>query len=111
MSANEFGDLFIECVEQTLTDLLGTKAREAVLDYLARQKRLTRGNIQDHPRELSILLDRTFGKAGITIERSIVRRLYATLEWEWKETSNFDFSSQVDEARARTMSQNSVRKA
>jgi hypothetical protein len=101
ISADEFPYLFIECVEQTLTDLLGAKVREALLDYLARHDRLARGDMPGHPRELSMLLDRTFGKGGITIERCIIRRLYAILEWEYKETSNFKFSNQVEEARAR----------
>jgi hypothetical protein len=50
-----------------------------------------------------MLLDKTFGKGGITIERHILRRLYAILEWEYKETSNFnfDFKLQLEEARAR----------
>jgi hypothetical protein len=100
ISADEFGDLFIECVEQTLTDLLGAKVREAVLDYFARYDPLTRADIPGHSRELSMLLDKTFGKGGITIEKCIIRRLYALLEWEYKETSNFNFSNQVEEARA-----------
>jgi hypothetical protein len=100
-SADEFGHFFIECVEQTLTDLLGAKVREALLDYLARHDRLSRGDILGHPRELSILLDKIFGKGGITIERHIMRRLYAILEWEYVETSNFNFSSQLAEARER----------
>lgn len=101
ISADEFGHLFIECVEQTLTDLLGAKVREALLDYLARHDRLARADVPEHPRELSLLLDKTFGKGGITIERRIMRRLYAILEWEYKETSNFNFSNQLEEARAR----------
>jgi hypothetical protein len=100
-SADEFGDLFIQSVEQTLTDLLGAKVREALLDYLARHDRLARGDIPGHPRELSMLLDKIFGKGGITIERCIIRKLYATLEWEYKQTSNFNFSNQLVEARAR----------
>jgi hypothetical protein len=101
ISADEFPYLFIQSVEQTLTDLLGAKVREALLDYLARHDRLSRGDIPGHPRELSILLDKTFGKGGITIERCIIRRLYAILEWEYKQTSNFNFANQLEEARAR----------
>jgi hypothetical protein len=101
IGADEFGHLFIECVEQTLTDLLGAKVREALLDYLARHDRLARGDIPGHPRELSMLLDKTFGKGSITIEKCIIRRLYAILEWEHKQTSNFNFANQVEEARTR----------
>lgn len=101
IGAADFGSLFIECVEQTLTDLLGAKGREAVLDYLARNERLARGDIPRHARELSMLLGKTFGKGGIVIEKRIIKRLYALLEWEYKETSSFNFASQVNEAEAR----------
>jgi hypothetical protein len=100
ISADEFGDLFVECVEQTLTDLLGMKVREDLLDYLARHNRLTRTDLPGHAGELSMLLDKTFGQGGITIEKYIIRRLHAILECENKETSNFNFSNQVEEARA-----------
>jgi hypothetical protein len=100
ISADEFDHLLIESVEQTLTDLLGARVREALLDYLARHNRLARHDIPEHPRELSILLHKALDKGGIEIERCIMRRLYAILEWEYKETSNFNFANQVDEARA-----------
>ena len=101
-SADEFENSFIECVERTLTDLLGAQVREAVLDYLARHDRLSRGDIIGHPRELSVLLDKMFGKGGATIERRIIGKLYATLGCEYKEPSNlgFDFKFQLQEARA-----------
>jgi hypothetical protein len=101
ISADKFNHLFIECVEETLTDLLGAKVREAVIDYLARHDRLARGDMPGHPRELSMLLEKFFGIGGITIERYIIRRLYAVLEWEYKGTSNVNFSNQLEEARAR----------
>lgn len=97
----EFDHLLVECVEQSLTDLLGWKVREALLDYLARHDRLARAEIPEHPRELSMLLHKTLDKGGIEIERCIMRRLHAILEWEYKETPNFNFANQVIEAKAR----------
>lgn len=99
ISADEFDHFLVESVEQTLTDLLGAKVREALLDYLARHDRLARADIPRHPCELSMLLEKAFGKSGIRIEKYIMRRLYAFLEWEYKETSNFNFANQVEEAR------------
>jgi len=100
--ADEFEHLFSECVEQTLTDLLGAKVREALLDLLERHDRVGRNDMLGHPREVSMLLHEMFGKAGITIERCIIRRLYASLKSEYKGTSdlNFDFKLQLEEARA-----------
>ena len=99
ISADEFGHLLVECVEQTLTDLLGPKVREGVLDYLARHDRVSRADIPGQPRELSMLLE-TFGKGAIVIEKHIIRRLYAILECEYKETSNFNFANRLEEVRA-----------
>ena len=100
-SVDEFGHLFIECAEQTLTDLVGARVREGLLDYLARHARLARAELLEHPRELSMLLERSLDRGGIEIEKCIMRNLYAVLEWEYKEPSNFNFVNQVEEARAR----------
>jgi hypothetical protein len=100
-SVDEFGHLFVECVEQTLTDLVGARVREGLLDYMARHARLARAEMLEHPRELSVLLEKSLDIAGIVIERCIMRNLYAVLGWEYKETSNFNFANQVEEARAR----------
>jgi len=101
ISADEFDLLLIESVEQTLTDLFGTKTREALLDYLARHDRLGRADIPGHPRELSRMLEENFGKSSISIEEYIMRRLYSLLELEYKETSDFNFANKVEEAKAR----------
>ena len=107
---DEFRHFYVECVEQTLTDLLGVRAREALLDYLARHYGLGRSDLYEHPRELWVLLEESLNKGGIEVEKQIVRRLYSGLlmrglysgflGWEQKENSNFDFVAQVEEVRA-----------
>jgi len=97
---DEFGHLFVECVEDTLTDLLGARVREGLLDYMARHSRLSRAELPDHPIELSKLLKKSLDRGGIEIEKCIMRRLYAVLKWTYKESSDFNFANQVEEARA-----------
>jgi len=98
--ADEFSYLFYECVEDTLTDLLGSRVREGLLDYMERQARLARSDLLEHPSELSKLLSETLESGGIEIEKCIMRRLYTALGWKFKESSNFNFPDQVEEARA-----------
>ena len=97
---DEFSYLFSECVEDTLTDLLGSRVREGLLDYMERQARLDRADLLEHPSELSKLLRETVESGGIEIEKCIMRRLYTALGWKFKESSNFNFPDQVEEARA-----------
>jgi len=97
---DEFSYLFSECVEDTLTDLLGSRVREGLLDYMERQARLDRADLLEHPSELSKLLRETVESGGIEIEKCIMRRLYTALGWNFKESSNFNFPDQVEEARA-----------
>ena len=98
---DEFTYLFIECVEQTLTDLVGARVRDGLLDYIARHARLAKADLAERPCELSILLERSFGKAGTVIEKRILRRLYTALGSMYRETPDFNFAIQVEEARTR----------
>jgi len=97
---DEFGHLFVDCVEDTLTDLLGARVREGLLDHLAREARLARTDLLEQPNELSRLLKRCLGRGAIETEKCIMRRLYSVLKWSYKESSDFNFANQVEEARA-----------
>lgn len=94
-----FDDLLLDSIEQSLTELLGTKVREAVFDYLARVSLLARSDVSRNPAKLSTLLGRVFGRGEITIEKRIVRRLYTDLHWQYQDSLNFDFQTQVEVAR------------
>jgi hypothetical protein len=76
-----FDDLLLDSIEQSLTELLGIKVREAVFGHLARNSLLTRSDVSRNPAKLSTLLRKVFGRGQITIEKHIVRRLYAHLHW------------------------------
>ena len=102
INANKFGkfdNLLIECIVQTLDDLLGATVRDGLLNYLDRHGEFTRADMFEDPHQLSMLIEKTFGKGGIPVERHIIKRLCASLEWEYRESSNFNFSDQVEEAR------------
>jgi len=99
VNTDKFSHLFVECVEDVLTDLLGARVREGLLDYMARYARLARTDLLEHPSELSKLLEKSLDRGGIEVEKCIMRRLCAILEWKYEEPSNFNFADQVEEAR------------
>jgi len=94
-----FDDLLLDSIEQSLTELLGRKVREALFDNLARDSLLARSDVSRNPAKLSTLLRGVFGRGEITIEKHIVRRLYAHLHWQYHDSLNFDFQTQVEVAR------------
>jgi hypothetical protein len=99
--SEEFEDLFNECLEEALTDLIGRKGCETLLDYFERQGRVAKDDILAHPEELTMLLNKAFGTGGLTVERCVVTRLYSALNWDYKPASQFDFKAQLEEVRRR----------
>jgi len=99
VNGDKFSHLFVDCVEDALTDLLGARVREGLLDYLAREARLARTDVLEQPNELSTLLKKCLGRGAVETEKCIMRRLYAVLGWNFKESANFNFANQVEEAR------------
>src|SRR5208282_2433044 len=66
--------LLLEAIDQALVDLLGRRAREVIYDYLERKCYMARDEIPQRLAEFCDILHANFGKAGTTIERTIVRR-------------------------------------
>jgi len=75
--------LLLEAVDEALTDILGTRAREAIYDYLERNRGLAREEIPKRLNDFQEFMDEAFGKGGQTIGRMVAKRLYAHLDWEF----------------------------
>lgn len=93
--------LLLESIDEALTDLLGTRAREAVYDYVERNCLLSRNDI---PRRLDVLLDvlkDNFGRGARTISRVIAKKLYAKLDWNFEDLPNFEVTDYVAHIRRR----------
>lgn len=71
--------LLLETLDEVLVDLLGKQVRDAFYDHIERTYYIGRANIPERLGDLILILERTWGKAGKTIERSIARRLCAKL--------------------------------
>jgi hypothetical protein len=71
--------LLLESLDDVLDDLLGRQVRESFYDYMERNYYVGRDDIPRRLGDFILILERTFGKSGKTIERTIARRLCATL--------------------------------
>jgi hypothetical protein len=67
----------LEAIDQALVDLLGRHVREAIYDHLERKCYRARDEIPQRLGEFCDILHANFGKAGTTIERTIVKCFYS----------------------------------
>jgi hypothetical protein len=89
--ANRFESLILESLDETLGDLLGRRAREAVYDHLERNCFIARSEIPSCLDDLFSVLETTFGKGSKIIGKVIVKRIYGKLGWEFTEVPNLEF--------------------
>jgi len=101
--SNRVDDLLRDSIDEVLADLLGRQVREAVYDYLERNYSCRRENISAHLPKFLELLEEAFGKASKTIGRTIARRLFEKLGWEFQDTPNLELFDYLDAANARIM--------
>jgi hypothetical protein len=71
--------LLLDSMDEVLDDLLGKQVRETFYDYLERNYYIGREEIPRRLGDFLLILERTFGKSGKTIERTLARRLCAKL--------------------------------
>jgi hypothetical protein len=71
--------VFLESLDDVLNDLLGKSVREAFYDHLERNYYMGREDVPKRLGDFLLILERTFGKSGKTIERAIARRLCGKL--------------------------------
>lgn len=71
--------LLLESLDDVLDDLLGKRVRIVFYDHLERNYYIGREEIPKRLGDFLLILERTFGKSGKTIERTIARRLCTKL--------------------------------
>lgn len=72
--------LLLESLDEVLDDLLGKHVRGPFYDYMERNYYIGREEIPKRLGDFLLILERTFGKSGKTIERTLARRFCARLE-------------------------------
>ena len=71
--------LLLESLDEVLDDLLGKHVRETFYDHMERNYYIGREDVPRRLGDFLLILERTFGKSGKTIERTLARRLCAKL--------------------------------
>jgi hypothetical protein len=71
--------LLIESLDEVLDNLLGRRVRDSFYDHLERTYYIGREDVPKRLGDFILILERTFGKSGKTIERTLARRLCAKL--------------------------------
>lgn len=96
------GSLLCDSIGEALTDLLGTRAREAVCDYMKREHSIARNEIPKHLDILFTLFEHNFGaRAKNVIGRSIAKKVYAKLDWAFEPIPNFEFADYLERIKTR----------
>ncbi|MGA3108969.1 MAG: hypothetical protein ABSD99_05855 [Candidatus Bathyarchaeia archaeon] len=90
--------LLLEAIDQTLADLLGRRAREAIYDHLERKCYMAREEMPQRLGEFCDILHANFGKAGTTIERAIAKRFYSRLEKRFIDYPGYGLVDYVEKA-------------
>jgi len=98
LNAKEHDVLLVESIEQTLGDLLGRRAREAIYDYLERQCYMSRDEIPARLGEFCSILQSNFGKGGHTIQKTIAKRFYSKLEKPFVDIPGYTLTDYVQRA-------------
>jgi hypothetical protein len=93
--------LLVESTEEALTDLLGTRARDAIYDHLERNYLIARNEIPDHLPDLFKVLHETFGKGSSTIGKVVAKRLYGKLGWEFVDIASYELEDYQRAAKER----------
>jgi len=98
---NTLNDLILDSIDEALSGLLGVRGRDLIYDHIARNYSFGREDIPVHLEEFLKLLEGTFSEASRTIGRTIIRRLYDKLDWNFVVVSGFQFEDYIADARAR----------
>jgi hypothetical protein len=98
---HQLDNVLVESIEETLTGLLGIKAREAIYDHLERNHLIARSEIPSHLDDFFRLLEETFGRGSRTIGRAIVRHLFAKFGWEFVEMPSYELSDYLKAVKER----------
>lgn len=71
--------LLLQSLDEVIDDLLGKRVRVVFYDYMERNFYFGRDDVPQHLGDFLLVLERTFGKSGKTIERAIAKRLCSKL--------------------------------
>ncbi len=92
--------LLLEAADESLTDLLGAKVRQATYVSLERNYGLAREAIPEKCEKFGSSLEKIFGVGGRTIGKVIAKKLFSRLGLEFSEKFGYQIQDYVKEAKA-----------
>lgn len=96
-----FDRLLVEAVDVALADLLGDRTRNQIYDYLAAHYSYGREEIPERIDEFYTFLENTFAGGSRTVGRTIIRRLFDKLGYEYVNVPGFEFFDYLETVKAR----------
>ncbi|MGD0690693.1 MAG: hypothetical protein ABSA50_13130 [Candidatus Bathyarchaeia archaeon] len=95
-------NLLSDSISEVLTDLVGSRAREAIYDYMERKHSVGRNEIPEHLDSLFTLLEGTFGVGGTkVIGRIIAKKVYAKIDWKFEPLPNLEFADYMERIKTK----------
>jgi hypothetical protein len=101
VSQTKFDKLLLVSVDQALGDLLGNIIRNQIYDHLATKYNYGREDIPRRIEDFYAFLQNTFASASKTVGRTIIRRLFSNLGYEYVNVPGFEFFDYLEAVRAR----------
>jgi hypothetical protein len=98
---SNFDQMLIESVDQALRDLLGDRTRNQIYDYLSTHYNYGREEIPERIEDFYTFLENTFATGSRTVGRTIIRRLFTRLGYEYVNVPGFEFFDYLEAVRAR----------
>ncbi len=98
--------LLSDSITDTLTDLLGTRVREAIYDFLERKHSISRDEIPQNMDVLFQLFKQNFGPASTKVfSKMIVKKMYSKLDWEFQPNLNLEFNDYLERIKTKLANQ------
>jgi hypothetical protein len=98
---NRFNYLLLESIDQAFADLLGRRSRDAIYDHLATHYRYGREEIPENIDEFYKFLQNMFGSGAATLGRTVIRRMFDKLGYEYVNVAGFQFFDYLEALKSR----------
>lgn len=94
-----FNDTLSKTMNETITGILGVNVATCLQDHLLRFHGITPNVIPYRLEIFGQVLDQTFGRGSMTIEKAITRRLYSKLSLHFIDLPQHRLSDYVEDAK------------
>ena len=93
--------LLLDSIEETLADILGARAKEAIFDCLERNYLIGRNEVTGSLGDLFIVLDETFGRGSKILGKAIAKKLHSKLNWEFFDCPEYELKDYLVNVKLR----------